>query len=123
MKIEKNHPIITSDDYPKTVFDALADNTVYRNAGDDYDQSWAWYNLAQDSIENLYSSFGVSYDGVAEAWPKRRDALLYVPLDMLELALVNHGCEVINRDEASPVLRDIDELLCSIDGLRHSIRQ
>jgi len=122
MKVERGRPIITSEDYPKIVYDALLESIPYHNANSPRERALAWCKTAQDSYETVHDAFGVGYGDPIEDWPSRGDAMLYMTLDQLELALVNYGCEKIEEKVDDEVTK-VNYLLCAIDGLQQRVRR
>ena len=77
------------------------------------DQAAAWNKIANDAWEALHDGFSIVDD---EVYRPQGEALLYMNPDQLELALVIHGCELLDQ---KPPGADADVL--AIDGLLKQI--
>lgn len=117
MKIERGRPVITREDYPKVVFDALIGSIAFYNANMPNESS-AWCKTAQDSYETLQDAFGVSHDGADADWPERGDAMLFMTPSQLELALVNYGCLQIEAGDTPESIAHVDALLHKLDRIK-----
>jgi hypothetical protein len=116
MEVQRNRPIITDDDHPQTVIDALrysVRHDVASTLGAHAGPYW-WQHRAQNSYETLEDEFGRFGEENFLPGP-HRTMLPDLNPGMLEAALVYYGLDEARTDEE---VGRVDELLMSIDGLK-----
>ncbi len=119
MRSWHGRPIVESSDSPLTVDAALHESVGYWNEHMPDHLAFAWQKKAADAWGALQDGFSIISN---EMHNPDGDALLYIAPDELELALVAHGCELIDQKapNADSETVAIDGLLKQIDHIRQA---
>jgi hypothetical protein len=116
MKLFRGRPKLTAEDHPSTVYAALLGSIAIGNRELPENVADAWVKTAQDAYEAVQDGFGI-VDAGREPLNPEGEAVLYLSLDQLESALVNHGMQALAESDTDEVAT-VDSLLKSIDSLR-----
>lgn len=114
MEAFKGRPVITKDDDPRLMYDALRTSIRYGNIGQLPTDGSRWVKQVQDASEALGDGFMLHY-GLDDIESSQARVTLYMSTDQLEYALVCQGLEQLDRGED---IRRVDEALVAIDALK-----
>jgi hypothetical protein len=114
METVKGRPVITKEDDPRTIYDALRVSIRYGNSGQLPTDGRVWIKQAQDASEALGDGFMLHY-GLDEVESSDAHVTLYMSPDQLEYALVCHGLEQLDRGES---VQAVDAALLAVDAIK-----
>lgn len=106
--------IITAEDHPKILDDALHESIGVWAENQPKEQLERWTKKANDAWDALEGSFAITNGEVGR--PDGESAVIFVSPDEMELALVGYGCKLL---EAIP--DGIPEEIPAINGLLKEI--
>jgi hypothetical protein len=115
MNTLKNRPVITGDDSPQTVYNALRHNVGYLNR---IDAPSHLPHRAHNAYETLADDFMIVGDEMLN--PDGESVLWDMSNDTLEDALVAYGCDLLTQqpEGTAPEILAIDGLLKEIDRIK-----
>jgi hypothetical protein len=105
-------PIITAEDHPEVIRDALKES----HRDEDFPKAdvIGWYHTATNAQETLEGTFQLRHPNYRQLTGNER-TIIYVWPNDLELALVAYG---LKHEADQRVLGEVDELLLSLDAVK-----